>query len=219
MTASELARGEEPVLREPTFVDVLHARRVIEPYLGRTAFHESISLGTMLGLTLYIKYENHQPIGSFKVRGTLNKVLSLSVEERAAGVVTASMGNHGQGVCYAARLLGVRATVVMPDVANPDKVEAVRNLGAEVIFAGEDFEAANVAARELERDKGFVYFHSGNDPFIIAGHGTIGLEMLEDAPDLDTIVVPIGGGGLMSGISIAARAGKPDIELIGVEAE
>lgn len=204
---------------EPTLVDVLAARRLIEQYLPRTPFYESISLGRMLDLTLYIKYENHQPVGAFKVRGTLNKVLNLTTEERARGVVTASMGNHGQGVCYAARLIDVQATVVMPEKANPDKVEAMRNLGAEVLFYGEDFEEANERAFELERDKGFVYFHAANDPWIVAGHGTIGLEMLEDVPDLEVLVVPVGAGGLISGVSLAAKTMNPGIEVIGVQAK
>lgn len=204
---------------EPTLVDVLAARRLIEQYLPRTPFYESISLGRMLDLTLYIKYENHQPVGAFKVRGTLNKVLNLTTEERARGVVTASMGNHGQGVCYAARLIDVQATVVMPEKANPDKVEAMRNLGAEVLFYGEDFEEANERASELERDKGFVYFHAANDPWIVAGHGTIGLEMLEDVPDLEVLVVPVGAGGLISGVSLAAKTMNPGIEVIGVQAK
>jgi threonine dehydratase len=204
---------------EPTLVDVLAARRLIEQYLPRTPFYESMSLGRMLGLTLYIKYENHQPVGAFKVRGTLNKVLNLTTEERARGVVTASMGNHGQGVCYAARLIDVQATVVMPEKANPDKVEAMRNLGAEVLFHGEDFEEANERAFELERDKGYVYFHAANDPWIVAGHGTIGLEMLEDVPDLEVVVVPVGAGGLISGVALAAKTLNPGIEVIGIQAK
>jgi threonine dehydratase len=205
--------------RDPGFVDVLAARRLIEPYLPRTPFYESMSLGRMLGLTLFIKYENHQPVGAFKVRGTLNKVLSLTDEERARGVVTASMGNHGQGVCYAARLIDVQATVVMPEQANPDKAEAMKNLGAEVLFHGEGFDEANERAFELERDKGFVYFHAANDPWIVAGHGTIGLEMLEEVPDLDVLVVPIGAGGLISGVALAAKTINPGIEVIGVQAK
>ncbi len=216
---AERISADEPAPREPAFVDVLAGRRVIEPYLGRTPFYESLSLGKMLGLNLYIKYENHQPVGAFKVRGTLNKVLSLSPEERRRGVVTASMGNHGQGVCYAARLMDAKAVVVMPEKANPDKVEAMRNLGGEVLFVGEDLEAANDEARRLEREKGYVYFHAANDPWIIAGHGTIGLEMLEDVPDLDTIVVPIGAGGLISGVALAAKTLNPGIEVIGVQAK
>ena len=219
MTARNLAPAEDPVQREPAFVDVLAARRVIEPYLGRTPFYETLSLGKMFGLTLYIKYENHQPVGAFKVRGTLNKVLSLTPQERRRGVVTASMGNHGQGVCYAARLVGVKATVVMPEKANPDKVESMRNLGGELLFEGADLEAANEAARRLEQEQGSVYFHAANDPWIIAGHGTIGLEMLEDVPDLDVLVVPIGAGGLISGVSLAAKTLNPGIEIIGVQAK
>ncbi|MEX2459196.1 MAG: threonine/serine dehydratase [Actinomycetota bacterium] len=219
MEARRLAPANEPAPREPAFVDVLAARRMIEPYLGRTPLYESLSLGNMLGLTLFVKYENHQPIGAFKVRGTLNKVLALDTAERRRGVVTASMGNHGQGVCYAARLLDVKATVVMPEKANPDKVEAMRNLGGEVLFEGDDLEDANEAAQRLEQEKGYVYFHAANDPWIVAGHGTIGLEMLEDVPDLDVLVVPIGAGGLISGVSLAAKTLNPGIEIIGVQAK
>ena len=206
-------------VEEPTFVDILAARRVLEPYLAPTPFYESISLGRMLGLRLWIKYENHQPISAFKVRGTLNKVLSLTDEERMRGVVTASMGNHGQGVCYAARLTDVHATVVMPEKANPDKAEAMRNLGAEVVLWGDDFEEANERALELEQEKGFIYFHAANDPWIIAGHGTVGLEMLETVPDLEALVVPVGAGGLISGVALAAKTLNPEIEVIGVQAK
>ncbi len=205
--------------REPTLVDVLGARRLLERYLHPTPFYESISLGRMLGLRLWIKYENHQPTVAFKVRGTLNKVLNLTEEERAQGVVTASAGNHGQGVSYAARLIGIRATVVAPEHANPDKVEAMRTLGAEVLLWGQDFDEADEKARELEREKGFVYFHAADDPWIIAGHGTAGLEMVEEEPDLDALVVPVGAGGLISGVGLAAKALRPGIEVIGVQAE
>jgi threonine dehydratase len=212
----ERTPGEET--REPAFVDILAARRLLERHLHPTPFYESIALGRTLGVRLFIKYENHQPIGSFKVRGTLNKVLCLTPEERARGVVTASMGNHGQGVCYAAKLTGVRATVVMPEKANPDKAEAMRSLGAEVVQEGTGFDEANEKALELERDKGFVYFHSANDPWIIAGHGTIGVEMLEIVPDLEALVVPIGAGGLASGVALAAKTLSPTIRVIGVQA-
>jgi threonine dehydratase len=173
----------------------------------------------MLGLTLFIKYENHQPVGAFKVRGTINKILNLSGEDRARGVVTGSMGNHGQGVCYGAKLIGVRATVVMPEKANHDKVEAMRNLGAEVVFHGDGFEEASERAMELERDKGYVYFHAANDPWIVAGHGTVGLEMLEEVPDLDALVIPVGAGGLLSGVALAAKTLNPVVEIIGIQAK
>jgi threonine dehydratase len=204
---------------EPTFADVLQARRVLEQHLTRTPFYESVSIGKRLGLRLFIKYESHQPVGAFKVRGNINKVLSMDREERLRGAVTASMGNHGQGLCYAARLADVQAVVVMPEKANPDKVEAMQNLGGEVLFFGDGFDEADAKARELESDKGFMYFHAADDPWIIAGHGTIGLEMLEDVPDLDVLVVPVGAGGLISGVALAAKSMKPDIEIIGVQAK
>jgi threonine dehydratase len=203
---------------EPTFVDVLLARRRISAHLRPTPFHESLALGELLGLRLWIKYENVQPTVAFKVRGTLNRMLNLSEEERAQGVVTASAGNHGQGVSWSAGLLGVRATVVAPEQANPDKVEAMRTLGAEVLLWGRDFDEADEKARELEREKGFVYFHAADDPWIIAGHGTAGLEMVEQEPELDVLVVPLGAGGLVSGVALAAKAMRPDIEVIGVQA-
>jgi threonine dehydratase len=214
---AEMGRGQ--AVREPTLIDVLAARRVMERYLRRTLFHECHSLGTLLGFRLWMKYENHQPTVAFKVRGTLNKILSLSEADRDRGVVTASAGNHGQGVCYAARLKRVRATVVVPEEANPDKVDAMRNLGGEVLVAGRDFDEADQRARELEDEKGFVYFHAANDPWIIAGHGTIGLEILEEEPDLDVLVVPLGAGGLISGVALAAKTLNPGIEVIGVQAK
>lgn len=210
--------GLSHIPAEPTFVDVLMARRRLSPHLPPTPFHESLALGEMLGLRLWIKYENHQPTVAFKVRGTLNRMLNLSDQERAQGVVTASAGNHGQGVSWSAGLLGVRATVVAPEQANPDKVEAMRTLGAEVLLWGRDFDEADEKARELEREKGFVYFHAADDPWIIAGHGTAGLEMVEQEPELDALVVPLGAGGLISGVALAAKSMRPDIEVIGVQA-
>lgn len=218
LSADERTATQE-ALQEPTFGDIQAARRILERYLRPTPFYESITLGRMLELRLWIKYENHQPTVAFKVRGTLNRILNLSDEECDRGVVTASAGNHGQGVCYAARLKRIRATVVVPEQANPDKVEAMRNLGAEVIFAGRDFDEADRRAQELEAEKGFVYFHAANDPWIIAGHGTVGLEMMDQVPDLDVLVAPIGAGGLISGVSLAAKTLNPDIEVIGVQAK
>lgn len=203
----------------PTFVDVLTAARTIRPYLGRTAFYESVSLGKMLGCRLFIKYENHQPVGSFKVRGALNRMLQASAEERARGFVTASMGNHGLGVCYAAGIVGAQATVVVPEKGNPDKVEAMRNLRAEIVNAGDDFEAAVARAWEIAAERGATYLHASDDPLIVAGHGTVGLEMFEDEPGLDTIVFPLGAGGLLSGTALVAKTLKPEVEAIGVQAE
>lgn len=203
----------------PTFVDVLAAARTIRPYLAKTAFYESIPLGKMLGCRIFVKYENHQPVNSFKVRGALNRMLRASFEERQRGFVTASQGNHGQGVCYAAAIVGAHATVVVPEKANPDKVEAMRNLGAEVLTHGEDFEAAVARAWEIAAERNATYLHAADDPLIVAGHATVALEMFEDEPALDTIVFPVGAGGLISGAALVAKTLKPEVEVIGVQAE
>ena len=203
----------------PTFVDVLSAARTIRPYIAKTAFHESISLGKMLGCRIFVKYENHQAVGSFKARGALNRMLSASVEERRGGFVTASMGNHGQGVCYAARIVESHATIVVPEKANPDKVEAMRNLGAEVLAAGEDFEAAVARAWEIAAERSATFLHAADDPLIVAGHATVALEMFEDEPALDTIVFPVGSGGLISGAALVGKTLKPEARVIGVQAE
>jgi threonine dehydratase len=203
----------------PAFADVLAAARALRPYLARTAFHESISLGRMLGCRLFVKYENHHPVGSFKLRGALNRMLRATPEERARGFLTASQGNHGLGVCYAARLLGAAATVVVPERANPDKVEAMRSLGAEVLTAGADFEAAVARAWDLAAERGATYLHPAADPLIVAGHATVALEMFEDEPALDTLVFPLGAGGLLAGAALVARTLAPSVEVIGVQAE
>lgn len=203
----------------PTFEDVLAAREVVARYIRPTPFRESLALGRALGVRLFVKHENHQPTSAFKVRGNINKVLSLSPEQVARGVVTASMGNHGQGMCFAARIAGTSPTVVMPREANPDKADAMRDLGAEVLFHGADFEEANVHARELEAQRGLTYFHAADDAKIIAGHGTVGLEMLEEVPDLDVLVVPVGAGGLISGTALAAKSLNPDVRVVGVQAK
>lgn len=203
----------------PAFVDVLAAARTIRPYITPTAFYESISLGKMLGLRLFVKYENHQPVGSFKVRGALNRMLATTNEERVRGFVTASQGNHGQGVCYAARIVGATATIVVPEKANPDKVEAMRNLNAEVVTFGKDFEAAVAHAWEIAAERKATYLHAADDPLIVAGHATVALEMFEEEPALDTIVFPLGAGGLISGAALVAKTLKPEVSVIGVQAE
>src|SRR5205085_5420755 len=165
------------------------------------------------------KFENMQFTSAYKERGALNKLLQLTTEERQRGVIAASAGNHSQAVAYHAKRLGIPAIIVMPESTPTVKVTQTARHGAEVVLCGQIVDDAFTRARELEREHGYVFIHAFDDPAVIAGAGTLGIEMLEDAPDLDTIVVPIGGGGLMSGIAIAARAIKPDIEMIGVEAE
>jgi threonine dehydratase len=203
----------------PTFADILRARRVVSHYLPRTPLLPSLSLSRLLGFHLHLKYENHQPIGAFKVRGGLNLVSALGAGERSRGVITASTGNHGQSIAYAARTFGVRAAIVMPEESNPDKVESMANLGAEIVFFGRDFEDARLKAEQQARDQGMYYVHPANEPLLIAGVGTIGLEILEDLPSVQTIIVPIGAGSGVCGISIVAKSVNPQIQVIGVQAE
>jgi len=179
----------------------------------------SQTLSEITGATIWLKFENLQFTAAYKERGALNKLLQLTPEERARGVIAASAGNHAQAVAYHARRLGIPAVIVMPESTPTVKVTQTKGHGAEVVLYGQIVDDAFARARELALENGYVFVHAFDDPQIIAGAGTVGLEMLADAPDLDTIIVPIGGGGLMSGVSIAARSVKPDIELIGVEAE
>ena len=203
----------------PTILDILDAHRLIRRYLPRTPLYPCAGLSELLEADVYVKYENHQPIGAFKVRGGVNLIARLSEEERRRGVITASTGNHGQSIAWAARLFGVRARVVVPVGSNPDKVRAIERLGAEVIVHGKDFDEAREYVEALAEREGYRYIHSANEPHLIAGVGTIGLEIIEDLPDVEVILVPVGGGSGASGISIAARALDPKIEVIGVQSE
>jgi len=203
----------------PTLVDVLRARRQIEPYLYRTPLHRYPALAAEVGTPTWVKHENHQPIGAFKVRGGVNLVSQLGDAERAAGVIAASTGNHGQSVAYAARLFGVRAIIVVPEGANQAKVASMRALDAEVIVHGRDFDDARGHAERLAEERGHRYVHSGNEPLLISGVGTATLEILEDEPSIDTLIVPIGGGSGAAGAIVAGKAIKPDLEIIGVQAE
>jgi len=203
----------------PTFRDVLKARRRIAPYLIRTPLRHYPSLSKLLGFEAYVKHENHQPTGAFKVRGGINLVSQLTPEERSRGVITASTGNHGQSIAYASRLFGVKAVICVQENANPDKVEAIRSLGAEIVAAGRDFEDARINAERLAEERGYRYIHSGNEPHLIAGVGTIGLEIVEDLPDVDAIIVPVGGGSGASGISTVFRAVAPRVKVIAVQSE
>jgi len=206
-------------MQPPTIDDIRAARERIGEQVVRTPMLVSRTLSEIIGAEIWLKFENLQFTAAYKERGALNKLLQLTPEERARGVIAASAGNHAQAVAYHAKRLGIPAVIVMPEPTPTVKVTQTAGHGAQVVLYGQIVDDAFAKARELALEKGYVFIHAFDDPQIIAGAGTVGLEMLEDAPDLDTIVVPIGGGGLMSGISIAARAVKPDIELIGVEAE
>ena len=207
------------MLAPPTIEDIRAAARRIEGAVIRTPMLVSRTLSEIIGAEVWLKFENLQFTAAYKERGALNKLLQLTPEERARGVIAASAGNHAQAVAYHAKRLGIPATIVMPESTPTVKVTQTAGHGATVVLYGKIVDDAFARARELALENGYVFVHAFDDPQIIAGAGTVGLEMLEEAPDLDTIVVPIGGGGLMSGVSIAARAVKPDIELIGVEAE
>jgi threonine dehydratase len=207
------------MLETPTIDDIRGAAERIKGAVIRTPMLLSRTLSEIIGAEVWLKFENLQFTAAYKERGALNKLLQLTAEERARGVIAASAGNHSQAVAYHAKRLRIPATIVMPANTPIMKVTQTEGHGATVVLHGDMFDDAYAKARELALENGFVFVHPFDDPKIIAGAGTVGLEMLEDAPELDTIIVPIGGGGLMSGVSIAARALKPDIELIGVEAE
>jgi threonine dehydratase len=207
------------MLQPPTIEDIRTAAQRVHGAVIRTPMLVSRTLSEIIGAEVWLKFENLQFTAAYKERGALNKLLQLTPEERARGVIAASAGNHAQAVAYHAKRLGIPATIVMPESTPTVKVTQTAGHGAAVVLFGDLFDDAFGRARELALENGYVFVHPFDDPRIIAGAGTVGLEMLEDAPDLDVIVVPIGGGGLMSGVSIAARSVKPDIELIGVEAE
>jgi threonine dehydratase len=203
----------------PTLTDVLEARLRIAPYLRPTPLYRYAALDELLGAEVHVKHENHQPIGAFKVRGGVNLVAQLDPAERERGVVTASTGNHGQSIAFAAGLFGVRATICVPEDANPVKVASIRGLGGELVFHGRDFDDARKHCEALAAEHGYRYVHSANEPALIAGVGTEALEILEEQPGIEAIVVPIGGGSGACGTCIAAKAINPDIRVIGVQSE
>ena len=203
----------------PKLQDILQAQKRIRPYLARTPLHSYPAINELVGTTLFIKHENYQPVGAFKVRGGINLVSQMGPEERQRGIISASTGNHGQSVAYAARLFGVHAIIVVPENANPGKVAAIRGMGAEVIKHGATYDESKLHCETLAHEHGYRYIHSGNEPMLIAGVATEALEMLEDEPGLEVIFVPIGGGSGAAGVSIAAHAINPAIQIIGVQSE
>jgi threonine dehydratase len=202
-----------------TLADVQKASRAISDSVVRTPFTKSVTLSKMAGCNLFIKFENLQFTASFKERGALNKLLSLTEAQRKAGVIANSAGNHAQGVAYHAQRLGIPAVIVMPCNTPFVKVSQTRQFGARVELYGEKFDDTAEFTLNLAREKGYTFIHPFNDPDVIAGQGTIGLEMLEDVPDLDILLIPVGGGGLISGIAVVAKALNPKIKVIGVQAE
>lgn len=211
--SSNLGQSELILTRE----DFERARAVVAPFVYHTPLLTSRSLSEATGFDVRLKAELFQRGGSYKVRGPTNKISKLSDEERARGVICSSAGNHSQGVAIAARQNGVKAVVVMAENATPSKIAATRGYGAEVVLHGSIWDEANEKALELVEERGLTYIHPFDDPDLIAGQGTVGLEILDDFPDVELIVVPIGGGGLISGISMAAKSIRPNIRIVGVE--
>ena len=199
--------------------DVRRAADAIQGRVVRTPTLRSATLSAILGADVWLKFENLQFTSSFKDRGALYRLLQLSEDEQRRGVVAMSAGNHAQGVAYHATRLGIPATIVMPRFTPNVKVHGTEALGARVVLHGDDIAEAKLLAHDLEQSEGMVFVPPYDDPHIIAGQGTVALELLEDAPDLDVVVVPIGGGGLLAGMAVAARDVRPDIELIGVQSD
>ncbi len=208
------ARVEQQI---PTLADVQAARRRIAPHLQPTPLYQYGALSKLVGTEVFVKHENHLPIGAFKVRGGVNLVSRLSEDERRRGVVTASTGNHGQSIAFAAGRFGVRAVVCVPEGANPVKLAAMERLGADLVVHGRDFDDAREHCEALAREHGYRYIHSGNEPHLIAGVGTATLELLEAEPGIDVLIVPIGGGSGAAGACVAGKAVKPELEVIGVQ--
>jgi threonine dehydratase len=206
------------ILLMDAFARVQLARERLGPYVRRTPVEHSEEMGSRAGRDVYLKLENQQRTGAFKIRGALAKLLAMDPVERKRGVITASAGNHGQGVALAARLLNVPATVVLPVGVPLAKLTAVQHHGAEVFLQGVAYDDAHAYALTLGAERGLEYVHAFDDPDVIAGQGTLGLELLEDVPDLDALVVPVGGGGLIAGVATAVRHLRPDVRIYGVQA-
>jgi threonine dehydratase len=202
-----------------TVADIRMAHGRIAPSIVRTPTLYSRTLSTLTGANVWLKFENLQFTAAYKERGALNKLLQLTDEEKARGVIAASAGNHAQGLAYHGARLGIPVTIVMPKPTPTVKVQQTEGHGAEVILTGERFDDAQATAYELAAQRGLTFVHPFDDPAIIAGQGTVAVEMLEDVPEIDTLAIPIGGGGLISGCATAARAMRPGIDVVGVQAE
>jgi threonine dehydratase len=204
--------------QRPTLLDVIAAKGRIAPYITRTPLHHYLTLDKLLGAQVYVKHENHQRLGAFKMRGGVNFYMQLTPDERRRGVIGSSTGNHGQSIAYAGSVFGVKTVIVVPNGANPGKVESMRLLGGTVVVHGKDFDEARAHVEVLAKEEGYKYVHSANEPALIAGVGTYALEIFEDLPDVDVIIVPIGGGSGACGCCIVAKGLNPKVQVIGVSA-
>jgi threonine dehydratase len=201
----------------PWMTLILQARQRIAPYLKPTPLHFYPLLSELVGTEVWVKHENYQPIGAFKVRGGVNLIASLSPEERSRGVITASTGNHGQSIAYAARLFGVRAVIGVPEGSNPAKMAAMRSWGAEIVVHGKDFDETRERVEAIAAERGMRHIHPANEPMLIAGVATIALEVLETLPETEVLCCAVGGGSSCSGAVLVAQALKPSMEVIGVQ--
>lgn len=206
-------------MKEPTIGDIYEARNIVYKYLKPTPLYYNKQFSDEIGADIYIKFENHQPIGVFKVRGGLVRISHLSGEEKSRGVTTASTGNHGQSIAYAARTFGVKAIIYAPEGSNPDKTMAMKNLGAEVVLTGKDFDEAREACEKRAVQDKLVLVHPANEPHLLHGVGTIGLEIFEALPDIDMFICPVGGGSSCCSNAITLKSLNPKIQVIAVQAE
>jgi threonine dehydratase len=202
-----------------TFKDVKEAYQILQPKIRKTPLERSKTFSNFLKANVYLKEENLQTTGSFKIRGAYNKIYHLTEKEKKQGVVCASAGNHAQGVAHASTLMGVNSTVYMPIYTSPAKVIATKSYGAHVVLEGATYDDAAVAAIKYAEEKKLTFIHAFNDDYVIAGQGTIGIEIFEELPTVDAVIIPIGGGGLIGGIALALKTLKPTVQIIGVEAE
>lgn len=203
----------------PNLKNILEARQTIKNYMPRTPLYSYPYLSELLGTKIYIKHENHTPTGVFKARGALFLFSRLDAQQKENGVITASTGNHAQSIAYAGHHFDVPVTIVMPEKANPSKVKAVKSWGAKIIFSGKIFDESRVYAEQLAEEKGARFVHPANEPDLIAGVGTYALEIFEDVPSVDVIIVPVGGGSGASGCCLVKEAVNPNVRVIGVQAE
>ena len=206
-------------MQAPTIRDVYRARRTIAQHFQRTPLQYSMGLSELLHAEVYIKHEEHLPLGAFKSRGGINLLSNLSAEERQRGLITASTGNHGQSIASAGREFGARVLIGLPENANRVKVDAMRALGAELIFHGDTFDDAREFCERLAREEGYRYIHAVNEPLLIAGVATASLEIIEDLPDVEVMLLPLGGGSGIAGACIVAKAVDPSIQVMAVQSE
>jgi threonine dehydratase len=205
-------------LERPTFKDVLKARNLIKDYLPRTPLYSYPQVNQLLDARVFIKHENHLPTGAFKTRGGINLIYKLNRKQRERGVVTASTGNHALSIVYACNLFNVPVIVVMPEKSNPSKVKAIKSMGAQIVFFGRIFDESKDYAEKLAGERRARFIHPANEPDLIAGVGTYALEIFEEVPNLDVIIVPVGGGSGASGCCIVTEAVNPECQVIGVQA-